>query len=147
LVKTSRDVSWVRPSPRGDLLAYSSHQPPPSDPSLESLFVLSVDTGAENEIAKALFMEFAWSPDGRALAFVSPERDLWVSDANTEDRKRIARGVLGMVGENSWTRRGEILFYRADRKIRGIKPDGTGERVALNLGQLLWTISAQTRGR
>jgi dipeptidyl aminopeptidase/acylaminoacyl peptidase len=79
------------------------------------------------------------SPDGRRLAFLSDitgQRQLWVVDAAGGWPRQITFGSEG-VREQSWSPRGDWIFYSADRAGNEreafylISPDGTKERELL----------------
>ena len=125
-VTSTRNVSDVSWSPKGDWLAYVQNW---SEETLEGQISLVRPDGDEaHTIVRGDVPE--WSPDGKRLVYVHNE-SIWTIGSDGEDAKMIIRNGHSPV----WSRDGkQIAFMRADRCSKAVCPehayhastDGTG---------------------
>jgi Tol biopolymer transport system component len=84
----------------------------------------------------------AWSPDGRAIAYLDHRGRVWLMKPNGSDRRRlnapaVSSGGLSWSGV-SWSPNGRELLYDAGRRIVVVNADGTGVRSVLPRGR--WPV-------
>jgi dipeptidyl aminopeptidase/acylaminoacyl peptidase len=112
---SSRNVSDVTWSPKGDLLAYVQNW---SEQTLEGQVSLIRPDG---EDARTLVDGDAptWSPDGKTLAYVH-DRDIWTVGADGSG----ARKIVEDGHSPAWSRDGTLIaFMRAEKCGRAVCPE------------------------
>jgi hypothetical protein len=60
-----------------------------------------------------------------------------MADVLSGTDNRLTSDVLSLVSGSAWTGAGRIVFRRRDDRIYSIAPDGSGERVEFDLGDIL----------
>jgi Tol biopolymer transport system component len=98
--------------------------------------------------ARAGFLNFALSPDGRMLAYTSdqadggPANDLWIRDLERGVEFQAASAENQSFFEVSWSRDGQHVFFVAVEL-----PDGASETVRISVdGTEPWTVVATEPG-
>ena len=115
---------------RGDLIAFSSDASGTFD-----IWTVDPLTGATVQLTDtpARDSKPAWSPDGRAIAFAR-DGGLWVMSADGRDQRLLTPEVEpeGI----DWSPDGRTIAYGSNRlgaQIRAVSPDGSDDRVLLEL--------------
>lgn len=135
-INVQHEVWQVRPSSDGSILAYS-HPLSERHPSVDAFSLLDVSTGKEQMVSAIADRAPCWSPEGTALVFVTPEREMWVADADGTRQRIVAQNVIGLTEGRAWTEAGWIAFRRMDGNVYRIQPDGSGESLLLDVKAFL----------
>lgn len=108
-------VVALEPSPMDDRIAFANHR--------NELWTLDLRTGASRRLSVSAHQptgRFAWSPDGRWLAFPhsdSPERQhLRIADARTGESRPVTRALFKDY-EPSFDPEGRHLYFLSDRNL------------------------------
>ncbi len=136
-IETVSSLTHVLPAPRGHVAACIRYSP-----SRENEITL-VDVGTSRAVdlaRRAGGNRPTWSPDGKFIAFNTPERQLCVLELSGSTTHRIADDVLYVVAGSAWTTAGEILFTRLRERpdlpsaidLWSVKSDGSNERRVLD---------------
>jgi TolB protein len=122
------------PSPDGSKIAFSVMESEPTD---EGIYVVNAnETGRRRLAPKSGSVPLwwpAWSPNGRAIAFVRNAR-LWMMKADGNAARKVGSGLRAASGP-AWSPDGSRLaFVTYDSndaaRLLIVKPDGTGGRTS-----------------
>lgn len=125
--------TWT-PDSRHLAFAVSWHNPPsPPPPSrVSGVYTIGVDGSGFRLLVPGGSMP-AYSPDGLQLAYVHAG-DIWVSDADGANPRRVTRGGADL--RPAWSPRGRLIAFErvvgGHTSIYAVKPDGGGERVLVS---------------
>jgi DNA-binding winged helix-turn-helix (wHTH) protein/Tol biopolymer transport system component len=108
-------VVTLRISPDGNLLAYTLYNGSKSRTRFSVSVLRTNDGGLVNTIEEAKLgaWSFGWSPDGKALDYLSAEdefADVWEQPLAGGEPKRITRLGSGEVSDFHWSRNGKRLL-------------------------------------
>jgi len=146
-VRTVGSTAYLTWSPDGRRFAYVTlHCDEPAgrqDPSCGTLWVVRVDgsgkrrASAEHAVAVVYSFErpYAWSPDGRRIAFAGFE-GLVVSDVAT-GRRHALDPTRRSEAVPDWSPDGRRLLYTYGSSLVTSAPDGSGRRIVRGAGDAL----------
>jgi len=119
-------------SPRGDAIAAPLHPLPGMG---NSLHVLYLDGLPERVLGGSDVPEYAWSPDGRRMAYADVDRHLYVVDVDQGKPKRLTRQQRLAVHDLTWWHDGkrEVIAFIAgwlgpEKNVFIAPLDGSGEK-------------------
>ena len=102
----------IRWSPDGRAIAAPLHNLPGSG---NPLYVLWLDTGQQTSLGGCDVSNYAWSPDGKRIAYADVDRHLYVANVDGSDRKRLTKKPHLAIHDLVWWRDGgrEVIAFVA----------------------------------
>lgn len=104
----------------------------------QSLSSFQLVGGAIRHLADGKFWNAAWSPDGKHIAYVTQDDDIFVSTSDGAVEHRIAlapsHGTRPSGGSLAWSPDGNRIRFVSDAGFWEITPDGTGLRQLISVG-------------
>ena len=109
----------VKPSPDGSRIAFDSDRE-----GTRAVYIAAADgSGARRISGEGYAAVPSWSPDGRRIAFLRAEPDapsvwnLWMTDANGSQPKRLTRHSVGQAWGASWFPDGQRIAYSVETRL------------------------------
>ena len=100
------NYSW---SPDQRFLAYSDHG---------QIYVFDISKSERRAIAHGSNPE--WSPDGKSIAYIGPNRDLMVYDIGTGAERRLTR-FYNVIGFPKWSPDSQYLFFTESNPLLALR--------------------------